>query len=62
MELLLTKIIIFAMCFCILNLIREAYTFYQCFSKMEEYKISNGRMLALWVSISFILTIIFTGF
>jgi len=61
MELIVSKILIFIICFCTLNIIRECYTFYQCYSRMEKYEISDKRMFGLWASISFILTIIFTG-
>lgn len=61
MSLIISKIIIFILCFCSLNVLREIYTFYQCFSKMETYNVSDKRMFGLWASISFILTIIFTG-
>jgi hypothetical protein len=61
MSLIISKIIIFTLCFCSLNLLREIYTFYQCFSKMETYNVSDKRMIGLWASISFILTIIFSG-
>lgn len=61
MELVISRILIFIICFCSLNLLREIYIFYQCYSKMEEYKISDKRRFGLWASISYILTIIFTG-
>ena len=62
MEIILTKILIFMVCFCSLNILRECYVFYQCYNKMEKYDISDKRMFGLWASVSFILTIIFTGF
>ena len=49
------------MCFAILNVFREIGRFIQCYRKLEKYEIATNRMLWLWASISFILTIIFTG-
>lgn len=61
MEILISKIIIFILCFATLNIIREIGKFVQCYLKLEKYDITNNRMLWLWASISFIMTIIFTG-
>lgn len=61
MEILISKIIIFILCFAILNVFREIGRFIQCYRKLEKYEIATNRMLWLWASISFILTIIFTG-
>ena len=61
MEILISKIIIFILCFAILNILREVGRFIQCYRNVEQYNITNNRMLWLWASISFILTIIFTG-
>lgn len=61
MEILISKIIIFILCFAILNVFREIGRFTQCYRKLEKYEIATNRMLWLWASISFILTIIFTG-
>ena len=49
------------LCFATLNIIREIGKFVQCYLKLEKYDITNNRMLWLWASISFIMTIIFTG-
>lgn len=61
MDLIFNKILVFMICFSSINILRETYYFYQCFSKIEEYKISNKRMFGLWASLSYILTLIFTG-
>ncbi len=61
MEILISKIIIFILCFAILNILREVGRFIQCYRNVEQYNITNNRMLWLWASISFIMTIIFTG-
>jgi hypothetical protein len=61
MELIITKLLIFAICFASLDIVREIYTFIQCYRKLEPYEISDKRMLGLWISISYILTIILTG-
>lgn len=61
METIIYKVLLFIAFFCSLNILREAYTFYICFSKMEKYDISNYRLFGLWASISYLLTIIFTG-
>lgn len=61
MEILISKIIIFILCFAILNILREVGRFIQCYRNVEQYNITNNRMLWLWASISFIITIIFTG-
>ena len=59
---LFTKISIFIACFAILNIIRESLVFYQCFVRVEKYEISRNRLFGLWAAISYIITIIFTGF
>ncbi len=61
MEIFINKIIIFILCFATLNVVREISRFIQCYRKLEKYEITTNRMLWLWASISFILTIIFTG-
>lgn len=61
MELIISRILVFVLCFCSLNILREGYTFYQCLAKIEKYEVSNIRMFGLWASISYILTIILTG-
>ena len=61
MEILISKIIIFILCFATLNVFREIGRFIQCYRKIGKYEIATNRMLWLWASISFILTIIFTG-
>ena len=61
MEILISKIIIVILCFAILNILREVGRFIQCYRNVEQYNITNNRMLWLWASISFIMTIIFTG-
>lgn len=61
MEIVITKLLVFAICFASLDIIREINTFIQCYRKVEPYDISDKRMFGLWVSISFILTIIITG-
>ena len=61
MEIFISKIIIFILCFAILNVFREIGRFIQFYRKIEKYEIATNRMLWLWASISFILTIIFTG-
>ena len=61
MEIIINKIIIFMLCIATLNIIREIGKFVQCYRKLEKYDITNNRMLWLWASISFIMTIIFTG-
>jgi hypothetical protein len=60
-EILLGKVIVFVLCFSVLNVIREINTFYVCYKRLETYNISNKRMIGLWASISYILTIIFMG-
>ena len=61
MEILISKIIIFILCFAILNILREIGRFIQCYRNVQQYDITNNRLLWLWASISFIMTIIFTG-
>lgn len=62
MEIVITKIMVFVLVFAILNIVREIGTFYQCYKKLEKYEVSNTRLFGLWASISYIMTIIFTGF
>lgn len=57
----LTKLVIFVLCIAILNLLRETFTLYQCYKNLEEYKIDSKRLMGLWASIAYIITIIITG-
>lgn len=58
----LTKILIFILIMCILNLLREVFRFGFCFAKNEKYESGTVRTLFTWASISYIMTIIFCGF
>lgn len=58
MTLFINGLLIFILCFTSLNVLREIYYFYQCYRRVERYEISNLRMIGLWASISYILTII----
>lgn len=60
MEEVFSKIILFLLFLSILNVAREGFIFYRCFSKLEKYEVSNVRLIGLWVSLSYILTIIFS--
>lgn len=61
LETLFVKTIVFVLIVAILNVIRETTIFTQCYRKAEEYKLDDKRLFGLWGSISYILTIIFTG-
>ena len=56
-----TKILIFILFMCILNLSREIGRFIFCFVKNSKYESGVIRTLFVWASISYILTIIFCG-
>lgn len=45
----------------IIDVIKEVFYFCMCFKYRKEYKINNTRSILLWVSLSYILTIIFKG-
>lgn len=59
---MITKIIVFILIVCILNVLKEGFRLGVSFYKNEEYKSSETRTLLTWMSISYILTIIFCGF
>lgn len=59
---MITKILVFILIVCILNVVKESFRFGVSFYKNEEYKSSEIRTLFTWMSISYILTIIFCGF
>jgi len=61
MEIFITRLIVFILCFACMDIIREFYSFIQCFIKVTPYKITNTRMIALWLSLSYVITIILTG-
>ena len=41
----------------ILYMIREVFVFIQCFQKLETYKITSVRLVGVWISFAYILTI-----
>jgi len=57
-----TKILFFFLVFAILNVIREAFSFLMAFLTDSKYGITTRRLFLLGVSLSYIFTIIFTGF
>ncbi len=54
-------ILCFVLVLAILNLIKEGYRFYQAMSKEEKYESSDLRTAGTFVSIAYIITIIFFG-
>ena len=58
---MIKKMFLFVLVFAILFLVREAFMFYLSF-KRGELDISKWRLLGIGLSISYIMTIIFTGF
>lgn len=58
---LITKLMLFILFLSIINVIKEVFYFCMCFKYRKEYKINNTRSILLWVSLSYILTIIFKG-
>lgn len=54
-------ILCFILVLAILNLIKEGYRFYQAMSKEEKYESSDLRTAGTFVSIAYIITIIFFG-
>lgn len=60
---ILTKILVFILVMCILNVIKEGFRFYAAFnSENGHYDSSVTRTVLLFSSISYIVTIIFCGF
>lgn len=60
-ESLMTKLFIFILFFAIFNVLREIKILWGCYKQMKEYEASDKRLIALWASLSYIFTIIFTG-
>ena len=60
-ESLMTKLFIFILFFAIFNVLREIKILWGCYKQMTEYEVSDKRLIALWTSLSYIFTIIFTG-
>ena len=57
------KLLVFLLIMAILNVIREGVDFYvELMNPKGEYKLSWKRLMLLFISISYIATIIFTGF
>lgn len=62
---LITKLMVFVLIFAILIVIREAFNFgLALFSNdaQSKYKPGTGRLILLGIALSYIFTIIFTGF
>lgn len=59
---LITKILFFILVLCILNVLKNAFLFISAWIYNTKFKISNKNLWLLAVSISYIFTIIFTGF
>lgn len=57
-----TKILVFALIFAILFSIREIYAIIFALTKGKEIDMSTKRQILLATAISYIFTIIFTGF
>jgi len=61
---LVTKLMVFALVFAILIVLRELFSFGLAFfsNSGEKYQPGKGRLILLACAISYIFTIIFTGF
>lgn len=59
---IVTKILVFFLVFAILNVIKEGFIFAGSFLTDRKYEITKTRQVLLGVSLSYIFTIIFTGF
>lgn len=59
---ILYKILFFILMFAILNTVKDAAVFVISFMNEQKINFSKTRMVFLGLSISYILTIIFTGF
>lgn len=55
------KILIFILCFSVLDIIREAYFLLKSVETKQSYRSSKLKVFFLGASISYLLTIIFTG-
>lgn len=58
MEVFFSYILVFLLCMSICGMLRECISFIRCFIRTEEYKLTDLRMITLWVSISYIITFI----
>lgn len=58
---MLVKILVFILFMAILLLVKEVTYFIWCFKNLKKYEISRNREILLWISLSYILTIIFKG-
>ena len=56
-----TKILVFVLIMCILNLLREGFRFVVCFYNNRKYESDIKRTLFTWASLSYVLTIIICG-
>ena len=61
---LITKLMVFVLVFSVLIVLREAFDFFMKFitDGGEKYRPGKGRLILLGCAISYIFTIIFTGF
>lgn len=62
MELIVLKIMVFFMVMAVLDILRELFNIIKCFNTLKEYEINKWRTLTLWCSISYIITMLITGF
>lgn len=57
----IAKISLFFLVMAILNVLRETAHLINCFVTLDKYHIGNARTALLWVSISYIITVIILG-
>ena len=58
---MVTKLLVFVLFMCILNVLKEGFRLWMCFSRDEKYDSDVKRTIFTLASISYILTIIFCG-
>lgn len=58
---MITKILVFILFMGIINVLKEGTLFGIALNREEKFDITNNRLLSLWISVAYILTIIFTG-
>lgn len=58
---MVTKLLVFILIMCILNIFKEAIRFGVCFYRNEQYESDLKRTALTWASISYILTILICG-
>lgn len=58
---IIIKLMVFILVFSVLNILRETFFFFKAFKDGKKLEITKNRVLMLALSLSFIITVLFTG-